>query len=97
MQDYLINFNEEKNQLLKVARKVSFDEVVNALEEGRLIAHLEHFKKKKYPNQYLLLIEVVGYIYVVPYIKDDKNKELYLKTVYPSRKLTKIYRRLNEK
>ncbi len=94
---YSIRFDEKKNQLLKASRDVCFDGVVDAIEQNRLVGNIKHFKKDKYPNRYLFLVEVNNYIYIVPYLKDIKKKELYLKTVYPSRKFTKMYRRNNEK
>lgn len=90
--EFSINFNEEKNQLLKASRGINFEDVVNAIEKGKVVGHIKHFKEKKYPNQFLLLIEIDKYIYVVPYVKSIKYRELYLKTVYPSRKFTKLYR-----
>lgn len=94
--EYSINFNEEKNQLLKASRNVCFDDVVEALEQNRLVGNIKHFKSNKYPNQFLFLLDVKGYIYVVPYVKNIKKRELYLKTIYPSRKFTKMYGRENE-
>jgi len=89
---YSINFSEEKNQLLKASRQICFDDILEAIQQNRLIGHIKHFKADKYPNQRLLLVEIDEYIYVVPYVKDLQRKEIYLKTVYPSRKFTKIYK-----
>jgi len=38
-----------------------------------------------------MLFEYKGYIWVVPFVK--ANGEIFLKTLYPSRKYTKIYRK----
>lgn len=94
---FSINFNEEKNQLLKASRGICFDDIVDALEDGKLVANIRHFKKVKYPNQFLFLVDIKGYIYVAPYVKDFVKKEIFLKTVYPSQKFTKLYGRKNEK
>ncbi len=96
MDRYSINFNEEKNELLKATRQVDFDDVIGAIEKGRVLGNLRHFSST-YKNQYVFLVEVNDYIYVVPYVKNTKKKELFLKTIYPSRKFTKLYRSTNEK
>lgn len=89
--DYSINFNEEKNQLLKESRKICFDDIVNAIEQKKLVGNIPHFKKKEYPNQFLFLVNIDDYIYVVPYVMNKNKNEIYLKTVYPSRRFNKLY------
>jgi len=93
---YSINYSEEKNELLKATRQIDFDDVIGAIEKSRVLGNLKHFSNT-YKDQYVLLVEVNDYIYVVPYVKNTKKKELFLKTIYPSRKLTKLYRSTNEK
>ena len=44
------DYNEEKNQLLKESRGISFEDIINAIEDGYLIANIPHFKKEKYKN-----------------------------------------------
>ena len=95
--DYSINFSEEKNQLLKESRGICFDDIIKAIEQNHLVGNIKHFKHDKYPNQALFLVEINSYIYVVPYVLDTKKKEIYLKTVYASRKFTKLYRSKNGK
>ena len=41
-------------------------------------------------HQKAYLVEIEGYIYMVPFVEKDK-KEIFLKTIFPSRKLTKKY------
>jgi hypothetical protein len=52
---------------------------------------MDHPNKKKYVNQKLYLIEYNDYIYVVPFLINEKEKEIFLKTIYPSRDYTKKY------
>jgi hypothetical protein len=87
---YKIRFNEEKNQLLKILRQICFDEAIQAISEGRLLADIVHTSKER-PSQRIYVIDINGYAYALPYIKDDKKKEIFLKTLYPSRVLTKKY------
>lgn len=93
---YSINFNEEKNELLKATRQIDFDDVINSIEGGKTLGNLKHFNSS-YKNQYVLLVVINNYVYVVPYVRNAKKKEIFLKTIYPSRKLTKLYRSTNEK
>ena len=83
------DWNDRKNELLKTERNVSFEEVILALEEGRLLAILEHPNQKKYPFQQIYIVEIEHYAWIVPFVETDET--LFLKTIIPSRKMTKIY------
>jgi uncharacterized DUF497 family protein len=84
----VISWDEQKNTLLKEEREVSFEQVLIAIEEGKLLDILEH-TNKKYAHQRILVIEINLYAYLVPFVETDK--ELFLKTIIPSRKATKQY------
>lgn len=77
-------WNPLKAKRLKRTRGVSFEEILKA----RLIAVKKHPKKE---NQRMMLFEHKGYIWVVPYVVSED--EIFLKTLYPSRELTKRYKR----
>lgn len=83
-------FNAEKNQLLKATRGVSFDDILLAIEEGHLVDNIAH-PSYKHPQQRMLLVKMGSYIYVVPYVYQKTKQELFLKTLYPSRVMTKKY------
>jgi hypothetical protein len=85
-----INFNEEKNQLLKATRGIGFEDVLQAFKKGKLIASIVH-PSQKHPLQRIYVVEIERYVYAVPYVLNSKKKEIFLKTIYPSRTLTKIY------
>ncbi len=85
----VINWNSEKNQELIADRGVSFEDVVFYLQQGALIDDIEHPNSSKYPNQRIFVLNIDDYVYLVPYIED--RNEIYLKTVIPSRKATKLY------
>ena len=89
-----IRFNEEKNFLLQETRGISFDEVVKAIEKGGI---LDDLKNKNYPKQRVLVVEIKNYVYAVPYVINKERKIIFLKTVYPSRILTKKYLRKEQK
>jgi hypothetical protein len=67
---------------------VSFEDCVVAMEEGHILADLPH-PNPRYALQRLLVLNINGYAYAVPYVED--GDELFLKTVFPSRKLTAFY------
>jgi len=85
----VINWNVEKNQELIESRGISFEDVVFYLQQGVLLDDLEHPNPEKYSNQRIFVLEIDGYVYLVPYVED--KKEIFLKTIIPSRKATKQY------
>ena len=86
-----IRYSLEKNDILKSTRDISFEDVILALENGYLLDDVEHPNKEKYPNQniFIILIQIKNYVYLVPYVED--NKSIFLKTIIPSRKMNKKY------
>jgi len=84
-----INWNSIKNQQLISERGVSFEDIVFYLQQGALLDDIEHPNNDKYPNQRVFVINVNNYAYLVPYV--ENRKEIFLKTVIPSRKATKLY------
>lgn len=85
---YKIEFNEEKNLILKETRGVCFEDIAEMYEKGKLI---DDIKSKTHPNQRMLIIGMNKYVYAVPYVVDEKKKTIFLKTIYPSRVLVKKY------
>jgi hypothetical protein len=83
-------YNQLKNQLLKATRGIGFEEIIEAIGAGGLLANINHHNPKKYPNQQELIVRCQRYIYVVPYVREVSG-DLFLKTIYPSRKYTKKY------
>lgn len=73
-----------KSERLKRTRGVSFEEIVRAT----LIAVKKHPSRE---HQRIMLFEHKGYLWVVPYV--ERGDEIFLKTLYPSRKYTKMYQR----
>lgn len=88
-----IAYNEAKNLLLKEKRGVCFEDVVKAIKQGKILDDLKHRQKSRYYNQRILVIEIEKYAYAVPYVYSEKKGTIFLKTVYPSRVLTKKYLR----
>jgi uncharacterized DUF497 family protein len=83
-------WNEEKNALLKAQRGIGFEDIVTAIMEGAIDDIIRHPNKEKYPDQMIYIVEVLEYIYMVPYVRNDQ--EIFFKTIIPSRKMKKIYK-----
>jgi uncharacterized DUF497 family protein len=85
----IFDWNEEKNNHLKNERGIGFERIILAIEDGHVHDVLEHPNKEKYKHQYILLVEVDEYIYVVPAVKEKGC--WFLKTIFPSRKYTDLF------
>jgi len=94
--DFSIRFNEEKNQLLKITRNISFEEIIDAIEKNDVLADLAHPSVKR-THQRIYVIRVNEYAYAVPYVINAELREIFLKTIYPSRALTKLYIRKEQR
>ncbi len=77
-----IRWNPLKSERLKRTRGVSFEEILDA----KLVDILEHPHRT---NQNILVYEYRGYLWAVPYVAE--GDVIFLKTIYPSRKLAKRY------
>jgi len=80
-----IRWDIAKNEQLRLTRGASFEDLLN---RGKLIGAKKHPKR---PHQEILLFEYKKYVWIVPYVK-EKDGSLFLKTLYPSRKYTRIYK-----
>ncbi len=85
-----ISWDSEKNELLKQARDISFEEIVIAIYEGRVMEVMLHPNTERYPHQFQITVWVNDYAYLVPYVQDEQK--IFLKTIIPSRKATKKFR-----
>ena len=83
------NWNDEKNEILKEQWNITFEEIILCISEGKVVKVLQHPNKEKYVNQKIYLINYNDYIYVVPFIENIDENEIFLKTIYPSREYTK--------
>ena len=73
-----------KSERLKKTRGVSFEELIQA----RLVAVKQHPGRA---HQHVMLFDYKGYIWVVPFVETDEA--IFLKTLFPSRKYTRLYRK----
>lgn len=84
-------WNPEKNSQLLRDRKITFETVVAAIEGGQLIDIVAHPNLVRYPNQRMFIVKMDNYVYLVPFVEDEAS--IFLKTIIPSRKMTKQYLR----
>ena len=86
------DWNAEKNRQLIAERDVSFDSIVSRMRQGGHIDTIEHPNQGRYPGQFIYLVEIDNYIYLVPFIMQPDGTR-FLKTIIPSRKATRDYLR----
>jgi len=84
-----LNWNSEKNELLKKERGISFEIMAFQIEVGNILDVIDHPNPDKYPGQRIFVIDFEEYAYLVPFVENDD--EVFLKTIIPSRKATKDY------
>ena len=84
------DWSEIKNMWLLEHRDISFEDIVIAIEEGRLLDEVQN--KKKYSQQKIFIIQIADYVYLVPFVEDEAK--IFLKTIIPSHKATKKYFKL---
>jgi len=83
------DWSMDKNEWLKEHRGITFEEIVFHIFHGALLDVLEHPNKEQYPGQRIFVVNVEGYIFLVPYV--ETKESIFLKTIIPSRKMTKKY------
>lgn len=90
----MYRWNEDKNSILKSTRGYSFNDVLEAIHKEGILDNYKHPNEDKYPDQYIYVVSLGGYIHYVPYVIDGNN--IFLKNIIPSRKLNKLYGENNE-
>ncbi len=83
------DWDEEKNAVLEKTRGMSFQDVIFHIQNGDILDIIKHPNESRYPHQKIILLNVEGYVYLVPYVKQKGTR--FLKTIIPSRKATKEY------
>jgi uncharacterized DUF497 family protein len=83
------DWSTDKNERLKEQRDITFEEIVFHILHDGLLDVLEHPNKEQYPGQRIFVVDVEGYVYLVPFVETEES--VFLKTIIPSRKMTKKY------
>lgn len=79
----VIRWDEEKDRVLKFRYGISFSEILKK-EIIRIRCHPTRM------HQQLMFLEHDEYVWVVPFVLNEDV--MFLKTFYPSRKYTRLYR-----
>ena len=83
-----------KNEWLKKERDISFERVIFHLAQGDVWKIADHPDQKHYSRQKIYFVIIEDYIYLVPHIAEKDY--IFLKTIIPSRKATKLFKKERE-
>lgn len=86
-----ILWDKAKDEKLLAQRSIGFERVAELLEQGAYLMILDHWNQARYPHQQVFVLEIGEYAYYVPYVETQLN--VFLKTIFPSRKATRLYLR----
>lgn len=90
MESPIYNYDAVKNLKLLQERSINFEDIIAVLYTKGYLAVIDHPNRAKYPKQKIYIVDVDGYAYLVPFEKH--GNKFILKTIYPSRKMTRLYR-----
>lgn len=84
------DWNPAKNDWLKKERGISFEKIIFHLSQGDIWKIANHPDQTRHPGQKIYFVVIDEYIYMVPHIIEKEY--IFLKTIIPSRKATRIYK-----
>jgi len=87
-------WDPEKNERLKTERNISFEKILFHLARGDVWKLADHPDQESYPGQKIYFVIVDERIYLVPHVVEKDY--IFLKTIIPSRKATRAYKREQE-
>ena len=67
---------------------IGFEECVVLIEAGQILDNIGN-PSNNHADQQAFVLNINDYVYLVPYVENDN--EIFIKTLYPSRKFTAIY------
>lgn len=80
-------WDNAKNQKLLKERGISFEAIVAYIEAGAVVAVVPGRGEFRHQKQFLIAVN--SYIHIVPFVEEESR--VFLKTIIPSRKMTKRY------
>ena len=87
----IIKWDAKKSAWLKANSErggTGFEECVILIEAGQILDSIDN-PSNNHSDQKAFVLDIDGYAYLVPYVETEE--EIFLKTLYPSRKYTAIY------
>jgi hypothetical protein len=92
--DVKFEWNPEKNGQLKRERNISFEKIIFHLSQGDIWKIADYPDQENYPGQKIYFVIVEDYIYLVPHVVEKDY--IFLKTIIPSRKASRMYKKEQE-
>ena len=86
----IFNFDLEKDAKLIYSRGIGFEEIIACLNDRGPLDVIVHPNRSQYSGQKIYVVELNRYIYLVPFV-ERHDGEVFLKTIFPSRKATRKY------
>ena len=68
-----LNWNADKNEILKRERGISFEEIAYLIESWQVIGIEENPGR---PDQKMYVLEIESYAIIVPYVENDSDDDL---------------------
>lgn len=72
-------------------RTPSSGSIAEKLGRDAYLAVVDHWNQARYPGQRVFVVDVDGYAHYVPFV--ESPEKIFLKTIFPSRKATRLYLR----
>jgi hypothetical protein len=86
---FFYEWSEKKEIIVFIERWVTFEQILESIEQGAKTRVTPHWNTGKYPDQKILYCSMHNYIRYIPF-KEHGNVR-YLITIIPSKKLTKKF------
>ena len=87
-------WDPQKNESLKAERNISFEKILFHLARGDVWKIADHPDQENYPGQRIYFVIVEEYVYLVPHVVEEDY--IFLKTIIPSRRATRAYKKEQE-
>ncbi len=89
-----LEWDKTKSLLLMKVRGISFEVIAEIIRSGKVVELRKHPNPARYPNQWLIILDVDGYPWAVPC--EMRGNKLRLVTAFPARKYKHLLRGRDE-
>jgi uncharacterized DUF497 family protein len=83
------DWNPSKNEWLRAVRGIAFEDVLLHIQGEDLLDVIAHANADRYPGQRIMVVKIEDYVWLVPFVESEGR--IFLKTIIPSRKMTRRY------
>ncbi|KKK69600.1 hypothetical protein LCGC14_2932430, partial [marine sediment metagenome] len=59
--------------MLRQKRDICFEQIVMHIGKGDLVDIIANPNQNKYPGQKILIVDINGYIWLVPFVQEQEN------------------------